>query len=237
MSDPLDCTLPGSSVHGIFQVRILEWVAISSSKGYSWPLGLLHLLHCRQILYHEPTGKPNSYIKNTGNTFRERWASTVFNLWTECYKTATTGTLGFHNLKHERWSINSIDSMIKSRKFPENRLNRQKLKKENQRVTLQGSIIQKKPEVLEMGIDNGEQGIIKRDIWEFPIIEGHESPDWKDPLKWNAHFNNSNKPHQDIASWYFRISEIGREKEKTQELPREKTDPIQRNGNQNVPDF
>ena len=54
--------------------------------------------------------------------------------------------------------------MIKSRKFPENRLNRQKLKKENQRVTLQGSIIQKKPEVLEMGIDNGEQGIIKRDI-------------------------------------------------------------------------
>ena len=88
-----------------------------------------------------------------------------------------------------------------------------------------------------MGIDNGEQGIIKRDIWEFPIIEGHESPDWKDPLKWNAHFNNSNKPHQDTASWNFKISEIGREKEKTQELPREKIDPIQRNGNQKVPDF
>ena len=34
--DPLDCSLPGSSVHGIFQARILEWVAISSSRGSSW---------------------------------------------------------------------------------------------------------------------------------------------------------------------------------------------------------
>ena len=30
-----DCSLPGSSVHGILQARILEWVAISSSKGSS----------------------------------------------------------------------------------------------------------------------------------------------------------------------------------------------------------
>ena len=30
--DPVDYSLPGSSVHGIFQARILEWVAISSSK-------------------------------------------------------------------------------------------------------------------------------------------------------------------------------------------------------------
>ena len=34
--DPMDCSLPGASVHGIFQVRILEWVAISFSKGSSW---------------------------------------------------------------------------------------------------------------------------------------------------------------------------------------------------------
>ena len=32
---PLDCSLPGSSVHGIFQARILEWVAISSVRGTS----------------------------------------------------------------------------------------------------------------------------------------------------------------------------------------------------------
>ena len=30
--DPMDCSPPGSSVHGIFQARILEWVAISFSK-------------------------------------------------------------------------------------------------------------------------------------------------------------------------------------------------------------
>ena len=35
--DPMDCSLPGSSVHGIFQARVLEWVAISFSKGSSWP--------------------------------------------------------------------------------------------------------------------------------------------------------------------------------------------------------
>ena len=33
LGDPLDCSPPGSSVHGIFQTRIPEWVAISSSKG------------------------------------------------------------------------------------------------------------------------------------------------------------------------------------------------------------
>ena len=30
--DPMDCNLPGSSVYGIFQARILEWVAISAGK-------------------------------------------------------------------------------------------------------------------------------------------------------------------------------------------------------------
>ena len=32
LSDPMDCSLPGSSVHGIFQARVLEWGAISFSK-------------------------------------------------------------------------------------------------------------------------------------------------------------------------------------------------------------
>ena len=30
-SDPMDCSLPGSSVHGIFQAKVLEWVAIAFS--------------------------------------------------------------------------------------------------------------------------------------------------------------------------------------------------------------
>ena len=37
LCDPMDSSLPGSSVHGITQARILEWVAISSSRGSSHP--------------------------------------------------------------------------------------------------------------------------------------------------------------------------------------------------------
>ena len=37
LCDPMDCSLPGFSIHGIFQARILEWVAISFSRGSSWP--------------------------------------------------------------------------------------------------------------------------------------------------------------------------------------------------------
>ena len=37
LCDPMDCSLPGSSVHGILQVRILEWIAISFSSGLPDP--------------------------------------------------------------------------------------------------------------------------------------------------------------------------------------------------------
>ena len=37
LCDPMDCRLPGSSVHGVLQARTLEWVAISSSRGSSQP--------------------------------------------------------------------------------------------------------------------------------------------------------------------------------------------------------
>ena len=47
---PMDCSPPGSSVHGIFQARILEWVATSFSRGSSRPRDQTR--HCRQILYH-----------------------------------------------------------------------------------------------------------------------------------------------------------------------------------------
>ena len=37
LCDPMDCSLPGSSVHGISQARILEWVAMPASRGSSLP--------------------------------------------------------------------------------------------------------------------------------------------------------------------------------------------------------
>ena len=42
--DHMDHSLPGSSVHGVLQVRILEWVAISYSRGSSWPRDRIHSL-------------------------------------------------------------------------------------------------------------------------------------------------------------------------------------------------
>ena len=37
LCDPMDCSPPGSSVHGVFQARELEWFVTSSSRGSSWP--------------------------------------------------------------------------------------------------------------------------------------------------------------------------------------------------------
>ena len=50
------CSSPGSSVHGISQARILEWVAIPSSKGSLQPRDQTQVSHIsyigRQVLYH-----------------------------------------------------------------------------------------------------------------------------------------------------------------------------------------
>ena len=44
LRDPMDCSLPGSSIHGIFQARVLEWVAIAFSETYTIPLIKVHAL-------------------------------------------------------------------------------------------------------------------------------------------------------------------------------------------------
>ena len=62
LSDPMDWSLPGSSIHGIFQARVLEWGAIAFSEQH-WSELLFQgifltqrsnpgLQHCRWILYH-----------------------------------------------------------------------------------------------------------------------------------------------------------------------------------------
>ena len=48
----MDCSLPGSSVHGIFQATVLESVAISFSRIFPTQGLNLGLPHCRQMLYH-----------------------------------------------------------------------------------------------------------------------------------------------------------------------------------------
>ena len=61
LCDPMDCSLPGSSIHGVFQARILEWVAMSFSRGFSWPMDWT-CVSCSagRFFTTEPPGKPMS---------------------------------------------------------------------------------------------------------------------------------------------------------------------------------
>ena len=52
LCNPVDYSPPGSSVHGIFQARILEWVAISFSRGSSWPRDWTCVSYISRVILH-----------------------------------------------------------------------------------------------------------------------------------------------------------------------------------------
>ena len=63
LCNPMDCSLPGSSVHGILQARILEWVAVSFSRGYPpdpgiEPKSLVSTALAGGFFITAPPGKP-----------------------------------------------------------------------------------------------------------------------------------------------------------------------------------
>ena len=67
LSNPMDCSPPASSVHGILQAKILEWVAMASSRGSSQSRDWTRIsyISCfgRQILYHQlHPGSPYIYV-------------------------------------------------------------------------------------------------------------------------------------------------------------------------------
>ena len=64
LCDPIDCSPPGSSVHGILQARTLEWVAMSCSRGSSWPRDWTHIscIGRRALFTTEPPGKAHSVL-------------------------------------------------------------------------------------------------------------------------------------------------------------------------------
>jgi len=59
--NPMDCDPPGSSVHGISEARILEWIAISFSRASSPPRDLLHWQAGSLPLRHQRTGISESH--------------------------------------------------------------------------------------------------------------------------------------------------------------------------------
>ena len=68
LQDPMHYSPPGSSVHGIFQARMLEWVAISSSRGSSQPgdLTCVSCIPCTAVglFYHWATGASLTYVNS-----------------------------------------------------------------------------------------------------------------------------------------------------------------------------
>ena len=66
LCNPMDCSPLGSSVHGILQARILEWVAMPSSRGSFLTQGSNPgLLHCSQILYHMNHRRSKTVLQRT----------------------------------------------------------------------------------------------------------------------------------------------------------------------------
>ena len=62
LCNPMDCSLPGSSIHGIFQARILEWVAISFSRRSSLPRDWTQVsLIVGRALLSEPARKSTNW--------------------------------------------------------------------------------------------------------------------------------------------------------------------------------
>ena len=67
--DPKNCSLMGSSVHGISQARILEWVAISFSRKTFLTQGLNYV--AGEFFTTEPPGKPNHMAKESKLVFKK----------------------------------------------------------------------------------------------------------------------------------------------------------------------
>ena len=76
LCDPMDCSLSGSSAPGIFQARILEWVAISFSRRSSWPKDWTQVSHIvgrcftvwatREVKYRQCIKKQRHHFSDKG---------------------------------------------------------------------------------------------------------------------------------------------------------------------------
>ena len=113
LSDPMDCSLPGSSVHGIFQARVLEWGVIAFSLKYTSKLLQSCLTLCDPIDGSLP-GSPIPGILQArtlewvaisfSNPWKWKWSRSVLSdsatPWTAAYQAALS--MGF--ARQEYWS-------------------------------------------------------------------------------------------------------------------------------------
>ena len=76
LCDPMDCSPPGPSVHGILQARVLEWVAISFSNAWKWKMKVKSL--SRVQLLATPWTAPYQAPPSMGFSKQEYWSGLPF---------------------------------------------------------------------------------------------------------------------------------------------------------------
>ena len=95
LCNPMDCGLPGSSVQGISQARMLEWVAISFSRGSSQSRDWIHVACLAGKFFTiEPPGKPKSKILLPKYYYSRPFFLSLFNLLGYSALQATDGSAG-----------------------------------------------------------------------------------------------------------------------------------------------
>ena len=78
LSDPMDCSLPGSSIHGIFQARVLEWGAIAFSDKDMLLLLLSWLQSCPTLCDPIDGGPPGSPVPGILQARTLEWVAISF---------------------------------------------------------------------------------------------------------------------------------------------------------------
>ena len=99
LCDPMDCGLPGSSVHGIFQARVLEWVAISFSSAWKCKVKVKSLSRVR--LFMTPWTVAYQAPLSMGFSRQEYWSGlplpSLILTWVSANSTTPSGLLIWEN--------------------------------------------------------------------------------------------------------------------------------------------
>ena len=79
LHDPMDCSPPGSPIHGIFQARVLEWVALPSPARYSlFPMGSPDMRHVSHIRSEFPPVA--LHFESSQFLMSTNWDSSLFHI-------------------------------------------------------------------------------------------------------------------------------------------------------------